>query len=158
MRLTARSEYGLLAMIDLATHAQDGPASARELSERQAIPTKFLEQLLSSLRRAELVQATRGARGGFTLARMPSEITVLDVVEALEGPLQATICDSDRGNSCGRSGVCAAASVWNRATHSLREVFASTTLEDLAVRQLELDSVENAEGSVSPATATGSKG
>lgn len=139
MRLTARSEYGLLAMIDLAAHAAQGPASARELSERQVIPAKFLEQLLSSLRRADLVTATRGARGGFTLARPASEITVLDVVEALEGPLVATICEADRGVECGRSGACAASTVWNRATTALRDVFASTDLEELARRQDELD-------------------
>ncbi len=140
MRLTAKSEYGLLAMIDVARSYQDGPASARGISERQAIPVKFLEQLLVSLRRAGLVSSVRGVRGGFVLADDPARITVLDVVEALEGPLVATMCESDRGATCGRSGACAAAGVWNRATMALHDVFAGTSLAELVADQYELDS------------------
>lgn len=137
MRLTARSEYGLLALIDLGVRFGGGPVSAREVAERQGIPLKFLEQLLAALRKAGLVQAIRGARGGFTLARTPETVTVLEVVEALEGPLAPTSCDG--GHLCGRSGACAAAGVWSRATDALRDVFLTTTLADLSARQLEYD-------------------
>jgi Rrf2 family transcriptional regulator, cysteine metabolism repressor len=133
MRLTARSEYGLLALIDLGCRYGEGPVSAREVSERQGIPLKFLEQLLAALRKAEIVQASRGARGGFSLNRAPETISVLDVVEVLEGPLAPTSCDG--GQVCGKAGTCAAASVWGRATAALRDVFASTTLADLASTQ-----------------------
>lgn len=139
MRLTAKSEYGLLAMIDLAASVDATPVSAREISERQGIPAKFLEQLLVSLRKAGLVSAIRGARGGFVLARPADQISVLEVVEALEGPLQTTVCDGDRGQSCGRSGVCAAADVWNRATGALKQVFETETLAGLVAVQLRLD-------------------
>ncbi len=138
MRLTARSEYGLLALIDLGCRYGCGPVSAREVSERQGVPAKFLEQLLAALRKAGLVSAVRGARGGFTLTRDPGEITVLEVVEALEGPLAPTSCDG--GSLCGRSGACAAAGVWARATEALRDVFLTTTLADLSVRQAQFDS------------------
>jgi Rrf2 family cysteine metabolism transcriptional repressor len=137
MRLTARSEYGLLALIDLGVRYGDGPVSAREVSERQDVPGKFLEQLLAALRKAGLVSAVRGARGGFSLTRDPSQITVLEVVEALEGPLAPTSCDG--GSLCGRSGACAAAAVWGRATDALRDVFESTTLADLSRRQAQFD-------------------
>ncbi len=137
MRLTARSEYGLLALIDLGVRYGDGPVSAREVSERQGVPTKFLEQLLAALRKAGLVSAIRGARGGFSLTRDPREITVLEVVEALEGPLAPTTCDG--GSLCGRSGACAAAGVWAKATEALRDVFDTTTLADLSVRQAKFD-------------------
>lgn len=140
MRLTARSEYGLLAMIDIAGAYPDGPTSARGISERQSIPVKFLEQLLVALRRAGLVSAVRGARGGFVLTAEPASITVLDVVEALEGPLAPTMCESERGSTCGRSGACAAAVVWNRATMALRDVFASTSLAELVADQHAFDS------------------
>jgi Rrf2 family protein len=139
MRLTAKSEYGLLAMIDIAGLCQDGPVSARGISERQVIPAKFLEQLLVSLRRAGLVSAVRGAHGGFTLTREPDAISVLDVVEALEGPLVSTVCESERGATCGRSGACAAARVWNRATGALRAVFAEATLAELLADQDRID-------------------
>jgi Rrf2 family protein len=140
MRLTAKSEYGLLAMIELACRFGEGPASAREIAERRGIPPRFLEQLFVALRRAELVTAVRGARGGFVLARDPAQITTLDVVEALEGPLTASVCDTERGLECGHAGSCAAAPVWARATAALRDVFADTTLADLAGAQTRLDS------------------
>lgn len=137
MRLTARSEYGLLALIELGVRYGEGPVSAREVSERQAIPLKFLEQLLAALRKAGLVQAVRGAHGGFALTREPADITVLEVVEALEGPLAPTSCDG--GQLCGRLGACAAASVWTRATEALRDVFVTTTLADLSTTQAAYD-------------------
>jgi len=139
MRLTAKSEYGVLAMIELAARSGEGPVSAREIAETRAIPARFLEQLFVALRRAELVTAVRGARGGFVIARDPETITVLDVVEALEGPLTASVCDTDRGLECGHAGACAAAPVWVRATKALREVFAASTLAELAGKQRTFD-------------------
>lgn len=137
MRLTAKSEYGLLALIDLASRWGEGPVSAREIAERQSIPPKFLEQLFVSLRKAGLVCAVRGARGGFALDRRPSEISVLEVVEALEGPLKPTLCSA--GSPCSRTQACAAASVWNRATAALKDVFDTTTLAELAGEQATID-------------------
>lgn len=139
MRLTAKSEYGLLAMIDLACRAGDGPVSTREISDRQEIPAKYLEQLFVGLRKAGLVAAVRGAHGGFRLQRPATEITVLDVVEALEGSLRPTVCDGERAAVCERSGSCAASGVWDRATRAVREVLESTTLESLARAQGQLD-------------------
>lgn len=139
MRLTAKSEYGLLAAIDLACHYGEGPVSAREVSEHRGIPARFLEQLLVQLRRAGIVTAVRGARGGFELARDPSQISVLDVVEALDGPLSSSVCDAEETGGCVKSTACAASFVWSRATGALREVFASTTLDALAGSQRTLD-------------------
>jgi Rrf2 family protein len=139
VRLTAKSEYGLLAAIDLASRYGEGPMSAREIAERRAIPPRFLEQLFVTLRRAGLVTAVRGARGGFTLARDPGDVSVLDVVEALEGPLETSMCESEKGALCARSGACAAAPVWSKATDALRDVFASTTLAELAGNQERMD-------------------
>lgn len=99
-----------------------------------------------SLRKAGLVTAMRGARGGFVLERSPSDISVLEVVEALEGPLKPTACDG--GSSCSRNQACAAASVWNRATAALRQVFDTTTLAELAGQQADMDAhgVEASQG------------
>jgi Rrf2 family cysteine metabolism transcriptional repressor len=143
MRLTARSEYGLLALIDLGVRYGEGPVSAREVSERQGIPLKFLEQLLAAMRKAGLVSASRGAHGGFTLTREPDQISVLEVVEALEGPLAPTSCDG--GQLCGRSGACAAAGVWSNATEALREVFTTTSVGDRCCRQVAFDRVGTSE-------------
>lgn len=144
MRLTAKSEYGLLAMIELSCRFGAGPASAREIAERRGIPPRFLEQLFVALRRAELVTAIRGARGGFVLARDPREISVLEVVEALEGPLSASVCESERNTECTQAGACAAAPVWAKATRALREVFDTTTLAELAGNQSRMDERESA--------------
>jgi Rrf2 family cysteine metabolism transcriptional repressor len=137
MRLTARSEYGLLALIDIACRCGQGPVSVRGIADRQTIPPKFLEQLFVSLRKAGLVTAVRGAHGGFELSREPAAITVLEVVEALEGPLQPTQCAS--GETCDRSGACAAGTVWSRATDALRGVLSTTSLADLARTQRGID-------------------
>ena len=145
VRLTAKSEYGLLAAIDLACHYGAGPVSARDIAERRGIPPRFLEQLFVSLRRAGIVQAVRGAKGGFALSREPAEITVLDIVEALEGPLVSSVCDQTREGSCGMSDACAAAPVWARATGALRDVFASTTLASLGGTQETFDRHATAE-------------
>mgnify|MGYP001043213003 CR=1 FL=1 len=139
MRLSAKSEYGLLAMIDLAQSADSSPTSAREISTRQEIPVKFLEQLLVALRRAGLVQGVRGARGGFILSRDARDISVLDVVEALEGPLTTTVCDAERASVCGKSGMCAASGVWNEATKALKDVFRNRSVADLARDQIAID-------------------
>lgn len=139
MRLTAKSEYGVLASIDLACNYGGGPVSAREIAERRAIPPRFLEQLFVALRRAGIVTAVRGAKGGFVLSRDPSEISVLDVVEALEGPLQASVCESGRESGCEKSGSCAAAPVWAMATRALKDVFESATLASLAGTQETFD-------------------
>jgi Rrf2 family transcriptional regulator, cysteine metabolism repressor len=142
MRLTAKSEYGLLAMIELACRTTSGPVSAREISERQSVPPKYLEQLFVALRKAGLVTAVRGARGGFELSRPSGEITVLEIVEALEGPLRPTVCDAERAAACGKDGICAAAGVWEKATSAVREVFSSTTLDTLARDQAVLEAAE----------------
>ena len=139
MRLTAKSEYGLLAMIDLACTYGSGPVSAREIAERREIPLRFLEQLFVALRRGGIVSAVRGAKGGFVLTREPAQITVLDIVEALEGPLEASVCDSERDAGCTKSGACAAAPVWAKATRALREAFATTMLDELADNQVRMD-------------------
>jgi Rrf2 family protein len=137
MRLTAKSEYGLMALVNLAQRGDGEPVSAREIAEAERIPIKFLEQLLVPLRKEGLVKARRGSHGGFTLGRPASAITVLEVVEALEGPLSPSPCDV--GRDCPRTSGCAAAPVWEKAGQALRDVLGSTTIAQVATRQTELD-------------------
>src|SRR3712207_5998414 len=87
-----RSDYGARAMIDLARRYGDGPVQSAEIAARESIPEAYLEQLLTSLRKAGLVRSSRGPRGGHELARPPSAITVGDVVHALEGPFLSLDC------------------------------------------------------------------
>jgi len=145
VRLSARSEYGLLALIDLAAAYGSDPLSTREIAEGRGIPPAFLEQLLADLRRAGLVRATRGARGGFTLVREPRMISALEIVEALEGPLSPSVCT---GEACTRESGCAAAGVWAEVSGAVRDALASFTLDCLAHDQERLDRAgDRAEGS-----------
>jgi len=139
MRLTARSEYGLLALVEIASGG-DSPRSARDLSERWEIPAKFLEQLLAALKRAGVVRSIRGAHGGYALARPASQISVLAVVEALEGPIAPSMCSRESAE-CAQSAHCAAGAVWGRVSDAVRDVLSSATLEDLAGDQQRLDAV-----------------
>ena len=142
MRLTAKSEYGLQALVFLTEREGSGPVSAREIAEEQRIPIKFLEQLLVTLRKCGLVAAQRGAHGGFVLGRPAEQITVLELVEALEGPLSPSPCDGTR--DCGRVSACAAAPVWEEAGQALRGVLGATTIATIAQRQEELDAARPA--------------
>lgn len=145
MRLTSRSEYALLAVIDLSLSFHDGPVSSRAIAERRDVPLRFLEQILHALRRAGVVTSVRGARGGFVLAKNPKEMTVLEVVEAVEGPLQSTVCNSDltqgSASGCEKQASCAASHVWNRATDALRKEFQSTYISDLGTVQKNFDNL-----------------
>lgn len=135
MRLSAKSEYGLRALIDIATFYGQGPVGAREIAARQQIPVKFLEQLVSAMRRAGILDSRRGAKGGFFLARPPEKITVFSAVEALEGSLSPTACVGEGTPDCARSTQCAAQDVWNRAKIALREALEEITVADLVSRQ-----------------------
>lgn len=143
MRLTTRSEYALIAAIDLAVAADEGPVSTRDIADRRQIPLKFLEQIMHALRQEGIVTSVRGARGGFVLAKAASDITVLDVVEAVEGPLMPTVCDAAKEGAseqgCSKQGSCAAAHVWIKASNALRDEFSAITLDTLAANQKSFD-------------------
>lgn len=88
MRLSTKGEYGLLAIIDLALNYGHGPIQSLQIAERQQIPKQYLDQLMLLLRKAGLVESSRGRQGGYQLARPPKEITLFDIVTALEGPVE----------------------------------------------------------------------
>jgi Rrf2 family protein len=134
--ITAKSKYALRALLELAAHGGDHPVAINELATARQIPLQFLEQVFASLRRAGLLQSVRGARGGYRFARSPAEITVLDIVEALDGPLNPLACTSDRG--CERADQCGAGSVWWEAKLVLERTLRSLTLADVAAREATL--------------------
>jgi len=137
MRLSTKGHYGMHAMMDLGARYGQGAVLLRELCEVHGFSEKYLEQLLRTLRQAGLVDSVRGARGGYWLARSPSEIRVLQIVEALEGELHQlpSQCRSD----CVKSDSCAMLETWHRATEATREILSELTLDDLLKRQAEMD-------------------
>lgn len=136
MRFSAKTRYGLLALMDMAMH-QDGSGrlTTREIAVHQGIPERFLEQQITALKNAGLVISHRGAHGGCTLAKRPEDITVLDVIEALEGsPLELERVDDQEREPAGG----AITELWERAHGALVDLFGEVTVAALARREAEL--------------------
>ena len=92
MKLTTRGRYAVTAMLDLALHQLEGPVSLAGIAERQGISLSYLEQIFSRLRRSELVSSTRGPGGGYRLSRASTEISIADVIKAVDETVDATRC------------------------------------------------------------------
>ena len=135
MKGSAKARYGLQFMVDLARPGGRGPQQVEAVAGRQALPPKFLRVLLGPLKAAGLLRVQRGPNGGCELARHPSHITALEVLEALEGRLGAPALPPDA-----TSGARAVRDLWNRSTEAARSVLRATTLADLAARQEALES------------------
>lgn len=129
MQITTKSEYALLALIELAGRGDGRPVSLRKIAEARNLPEAFLEQVFTALKRDGIVRSVRGARGGFLFARPPEEVTALDVVQAVEGPVSPTTCDAP---ACPASVGCPAVPVWDRVTAAMRDALASFTIASLA--------------------------
>jgi len=132
LRLSTRGHYGLKAMLDLAQHFSAEPISLKSIAERQNLSGHYLEQLIAMLRKAGLVKSVRGAQGGYILARKPAEITVGDVIRALEGPIAPVYCvsEKDPGN-CDEADHCITRTVWARVRDGIAAVYDSITLADI---------------------------
>lgn len=137
MKFSARVSYGLRAACVLAEHYGDGLVLGKEISEAEGLPSAYLEQIMASLRRADLVGGTRGARGGYALTRPPEEITLTDLITALEGPIQLSECPGGP-SCCSTPEVCAVREAYAEGEAALREVFDNRRLSDLVARREEL--------------------
>jgi Rrf2 family protein len=134
VKLSARGDYAIRAAVELAA-AGDRPLKADAIARAQQIPASFLENILGSLRRADLVHSRRGADGGHRLARPPAEVTLADVVRAAEGPLAAV--RGERPETLTYDGTAEPLrEVWVAVRASLREVLESVTLADVVARTL----------------------
>ena len=130
MKLSTRGRYGLKAMFDLALHEGSDPIPLKLIAERQNISDQYLEQIFSTLKKAELVRSVRGAQGGYFLYKKPNEITVGNILRALEGNLKITNCQMDE-DLCENYKSCATKGVWTRLQKSMEEVVDSITLQDM---------------------------
>jgi Rrf2 family protein len=131
MQFSAREYYGLRAMAEWARRHGDGPVSVAEVAEAEGLPVPYLEQIIPSLRASGLLVSTRGAHGGYALARPPQEVSVADVIRALEGEIVNLRC-ADEGVSCERLDQCAARSVWEQVNTLVGQALQNITLADLA--------------------------
>jgi Rrf2 family protein len=131
MEISRRTDYGVRVILDLAS-LQDGErASTQEIAERQSIPAPFLAKIVSQLSTSGLVETYRGAGGGVMLARPPAEINLLDVIEALDGPVRLNRCVIEP-DACPREDKCPVHDVWVEAQRDLTRTLTSVTFDNLA--------------------------
>jgi Rrf2 family protein len=138
MKISTKIRYGTRAMLELASRYGEGPIDLREISEKESIPLKYLEQVFIPLRVAGLVKSIRGAKGGYILGRSPSEIHLSDLVEALDGPIRLIECLHDQ-KFCKKYSICVMREVWKEVSDSIERILRSLTLEDLVNRKIEKD-------------------
>lgn len=134
MRLTTKGRFAVTAMIDLALRSSDGPVTLAGISERQKISLSYLEQLFGKLRRYSLVDSVRGPGGGYCLARPGGQITVADIVRAVDEQLDATQCGGKE--NCKDEERCMTHELWATLNMKMYEYLTSVTLADLADKQL----------------------
>lgn len=135
LKVSQKLEYAMRAMIELAQRREEGSVvPARQIAERQQIPLRFLEQQLGALSKAGLVESFRGAGGGCRIARDPTEITVAEIADAIEGQIYPVFCLEPSDHTCFADSRCGLQGFWADVAKAVQEVFASTTVADLAAR------------------------
>jgi len=140
MMFSTKAEYGIRVLVELASRDGDAPVPLAEIAEANGLPLAYLEHLVARLRKAGLVESRRGARGGYLLARDADEITMAEVVEALEGSIAPIECISEAADGsivCSRESspdhVCPTKLLWTRVRFSIINTLRETTLADLLV-------------------------
>ena len=146
MKVSTRGDYASRALLSLALHAEaSGPTSVRDIAERTGLPQPYLEQILLALKGAGLVRSKRGVGGGYVLARDPSEITLGQIVSAVDGPIAVgDFGEPHKNGACDHEGQCMLLVVWSEAGELMRSHLDSFTLADMVAR---------ARGTAVPATS-----
>jgi Rrf2 family protein len=161
MMFSTNAEYGVRVMVELARRAGGEPIPLAEIAEHGGMPLAYLEHLVARLRKADLVESRRGSRGGYLLARSPTEITMAEVVEALEGsiaPIECITEGSDGSVVCSRETqpghVCPTKLLWTRVRFSIVRTLQEMTLADLVLGQALPAGTALSTGPVLPALET----
>lgn len=135
MKISKKGEYALRAIIYLALKSQDGPVQIREISEKEKIPEKFLEQILLELKKAGILQSKRGAGGGYGLIKPPKEINLAQVIRIIDGPLAPLSCVSKWAHvSCPEEESCGLYSVMLEVRNALAAMLEGFTIADVCDR------------------------
>ena len=130
MKISTKGRYGLQILIDLATHDPEKPRMLKDIAESQQISEKYISRLVIDLRRAGLIRSVRGVKGGFHLAKLPEEITLLKVLETMEGPVSVVECVKSP-EKCKRQMLCPARSIWKKLNDDIRGLTSKITLDDI---------------------------
>ncbi|MBX5466485.1 MAG: Rrf2 family transcriptional regulator [Firmicutes bacterium] len=131
LRVSSKGRYGVKAVYELASRYGRGPVTVPALARAQNLPDPYLEQLMPLLKRAGIVEALRGPQGGYILAKPPSQVTVGDVVRAVEGPIAITDCTSEDPRICPEVTRCVGPDVWSRVQAALIATMDAITFADL---------------------------
>jgi Rrf2 family protein len=136
MKVSTRGDYASRALLSLALHNEGGtPTSVRDIAERTGLPQPYLEQILLALKGAGLVRSKRGVGGGYVLAREPSQITLGQIVSAVDGPIVAgDFGEPHQDGACDHEGQCVLLDVWSDVGQRMRSYLDSFTLADMVAR------------------------
>lgn len=133
MKISTKGRYGLRTLMDISIHQTKGPVNLNDIAERQGISAKYLWQIVNLLKTAGFVRGTRGPKGGYILIRDPADITMLDVIQILEGPISLVECVDD-ADFCERMENCVAHSVWTDVSQVIRGALQKITLAEILRR------------------------
>ncbi len=131
MRIGTSSRYGVRAVFDIAYHGGPQPTQIRDICKRQKMSQRYLEQILNKILKAGLLKSRRGPQGGYTLSKDPSEITVLDIINAAQGPIVPVACLNEKKRDCEVFPVCVTWHIWKETQNLLVDYFGSVTIADL---------------------------
>ena len=153
MKLTTKSRYGVRAIFDIAYHAGGMPAQIRDIAERQRVSPRYLEQIFQKLKKAGVLGSKRGPRGGYFLLKEPKDITIYDIIECTEGPIELVFCVAETADGepcaaplCDMKGHCVARPLWKEVGDQIAGIFNRTTIQDLC-RRAEAMGVERSRNS-----------
>ena len=142
MRVSTKGRYGLRTLVDIALHQNKGAVTLNDIAKRQEISVKYLWQVINPLKTSGLLSVTRGAKGGYSLARRPDEIDMLEVVSTLEGPLSLVECLSS-DDVCDRIDTCVARSVWMEVNQTVAKSLKGITLAEVLRRYADSAEINN---------------
>lgn len=134
MKISTRGRYALRMLLDISLHRSEGYIALKDISARQDISKKYLEQIIPVLNGAGFLKTSRGYQGGYSLAKEPSEIRVGDILRATEGSLNPVACMEETPNQCPRCGECLTLPVWEGLANVMAEYLDGITLQDILDR------------------------
>lgn len=138
MKFSVKSEYAVSAVLDMALNADNGPVHVKSIASRQAIPMRFLEQVMASLKKAGIVDSIRGAQGGYVLSRDPKAISVAHIIEAIEGPITPMDCTNGiLEDRCYKMNGCVIKEVWEDVKKAITDTLSKVNIEDMSRRKKE---------------------
>ena len=135
MKMSTKGRYAVMAMIDIAQDTSGGPVSLAAIAQRQDISQEYLEQLFAKLRRAGLVDSSRGPGGGYRLSRTADLISMAEIISAADEPLRVTRCDGDAVDGCVRGERCCAHDLWSSLGRQMMYFLSSITLDDVVSKR-----------------------